>query len=88
MEKTEVGTDFCFLLSIMHLFSRRGGNLEFRLARFSLLCPCDNPEAMSVPEAGQGRDDGVRMADVGEDGLRLPRQQECRPQCMSLFVSP
>ena len=50
MEKTEVGTDFCFLLSIMHLFSRRGGNLEFRLARFSLLCPCDNPEAMSVPE--------------------------------------
>lgn len=53
MEKTEVGTDFCFLLFINHLFSRRGGNLEFRLARSSLLCLCDNPEAMSVSERGR-----------------------------------
>lgn len=58
MEKTEVGTDFCFLLFIINLFSRRGGNLEFRVARFSLLFLCDNPEAMSVSE-------GSRVAMMG-----------------------
>ena len=47
MEKTGVGTGFCFLLFITNLFSRRGGNLEFRVAGFSLLCLCDTPEAMS-----------------------------------------